>query len=637
MHQTFYIDINEEISSVIDRLNKSMAKDNYFVVPQRAIFMQSVVNLKLLKREADKSGKHVILVTQDEAGTSMAQRSGITVRFTLEGLEPVSDVYSGDAEGDDYEYDESVSAKNKMDAKISQDKQARLNNIGSNSFYDVSLEPQIKEKNPRVVKSAPRKIPINSTNFISNSRKNTKKTETSSPLRQEMPLAYKKFQPQSVARKSPAEINYDIFRRKNPEIGKIDSRKEKTLERMFSSSSREQNKPPVQPAKKLGGKSKKIFFGFMLLCLLVLLGVAAYLLVPSAKIIIIPNISKSKIDTNIHGSSSVQTDAASIQIRAIDQVQDITLPYDVTGKSTASGKKAHGSVVIYNEYSSSSQALVATTRLESSDGKIFRLVKNTVVPGTITVGGSLQPGAIEAEIIADQAGDEYNIDSTRFTIPGFSGGQKFDKFYAKSSASMTGGSSDGGSGPAIVSQQDIDSAKAKTEAALKDKINSVISSELQAGEIALPQAEKITITKSSSAVKIGDMVSSFNYTAQASVRALVFSENDIKKIMQQSLAGQQQPQDSSEEISKIEYGNIEGDFDNTAINLKVLGEVKITPNINTEQIKKEVLGKNADQLGDILKKYSAIKNANVEFQPSFISRIPQYSQRVDIEIDTNGQ
>ena len=52
MHQTFYIDIDEEISSVIDRLDKSVTTENYFVVPGRAIFLQSIVNLKLLKREA---------------------------------------------------------------------------------------------------------------------------------------------------------------------------------------------------------------------------------------------------------------------------------------------------------------------------------------------------------------------------------------------------------------------------------------------------------------------------------------------------------------------------------------------------------------------------------------------------------
>ena len=132
---------------------------------------------------------------------------------------------------------------------------------------------------------------------------------------------------------------------------------------------------------------------------------------------------------SVRGSISAQIDAENIPIRVIDETQEVSLSYDVTGKNAASGKKAHGSVVIYNEYNSSPQTLVATTRLESSDGKIFRLTKNIVVPGTTVVGGSPQPGAIEAEVVADQAGSEYNIDQTKFTIPGFSGGPKFDKFY----------------------------------------------------------------------------------------------------------------------------------------------------------------------------------------------------------------
>ena len=85
-------------------------------------------------------------------------------------------------------------------------------------------------------------------------------------------------------------------------------------------------------------------------------------------------------------------------------------------------------------------------------------------------------------------------------------------------------------------------------------------------------------------------------------------------------------------ITKIEYGSIDPNFDNETLDLKVHGEITITPNINTEQIKKELLGKNSDQLGDILKKYSSVKNASVEFQPSFISHIPQYAQRVTIEV-----
>ena len=71
----------------------------------------------------------------------------------------------------------------------------------------------------------------------------------------------------------------------------------------------------------------------------------------------------------------------------------------------------------------------------------------------------------------------------------------------------------------------------------------------------------------------------------------------------------------------MDYGNIEADFDNSSINLKVLGEIKVIPNINVEQIKKELLGKNTDQLGTFLKNNPSIKNVNVELWPSFISCI----------------
>ncbi len=575
---------------MVDRLNKSMATDNYFVVPKRAIFLQSIVNLKLLKREADKVGKRVILVTQDEIGSSMARRSGIDVQATLEGLESVSDVYveagknAADFEG--------AAADPEVTVNTHKDKQVRLSSVGSSDYYEAHAGSHHDVNIPKAAKPLPRHIPINS-------------------VRKEIPQPMKK-----------------IAQREMP--------KEKNLEKMFSSLRSQQNNPPAKAPKIKDGKMKRVFFMFMVVCLLALIGVAVFLFVPSAKIVITPNILKNKIDTDIHGAVSAPADA--LGIRVINKTQSISLLYDVSGKSAAAGKKAHGSVVIYNEYSAAPQTLVATTRLESADGKIFRLVKSATVPGTTTVGGVTQSGAIEAEIIADQAGSDFNIDPTRFTIPGFAGGPKFDKFYAKSTVATTGGTSGGDSGGAsAVTQSDIDSAKVKTEAALKDKIATDISSGLNSGEVALPAAEKITVTKSTADAKVGDMASSFNYTVQASAVALVFSESDVRKIVEKSLGSQPQPQDASETISKIEYGAVSPNFDNSTLDLKVHAEMTIVPNIDSKQIKKELLGKNVSQIADILKKYPAIKNANVQLEPTFVSYIPQYSQRVDIQIDTSGQ
>ena len=67
--------------------------------------------------------------------------------------------------------------------------------------------------------------------------------------------------------------------------------------------------------------------------------------------------------------------------------------------------------------------------------------------------------------------------------------------------------------------------------------------------------------------------------------------------------------------------------------MKILAEVAIIPEIDTEKIKKEILGKDMDQLSDILSKYSYIKNADAHFSPSFMSHVPQFSQRVIVTVD----
>lgn len=636
MHQKFYIDTDEEISSVIDRLNKSMSKDNYFVVPKRAIFLQSIVNLKLLKREAEKTRKNIILVTQDDIGISMAHRSGIATCPSLEGIEVNPDKYEESTEKDDYlENKKNFLTKPQIaNEKPMQDKQLRLNSVGSNNFYNAQQDIEKKNNTAKNAKPLLRRIPVNSTSIASSSKGEIKKESSNVvlPRESQQNQYYEKNKSQEFYGSS-AMADRIVLRKENQGIKQLDPHKEKSLEKIFSSSRNSAPNQLVNPSK-VRSKIKIAFFIFIAFCLLAFVGIIVYLLGPSAEIILVPNILKNKIELNVHGISDAEAGASTIPISVIDESQDISLTYEVSGKSASSGKKAHGTAVIYNEYSTSPQQLIATTRLESADGKIFRLVKNVVVPGTTKIDGTMQPGAIEVEVVADQAGSDYNIGPADFKIPGFADGPKFDKFYAKSANSFSGGSSDGESnGIKKVTQQDIDSAKEKTENALKERIDTIIAEKLKTNEIILPQAKKITITKNTVNVKVGDAIESLECTAVASVRAFVFSENDIRKILQQQLAdSKNQFQKSKEEITKVEYGSIDSDFDNSTLDLKVYGEIKIVPDIDTEQIKKEMLGKNSDQLSDILKKYSSVKSASVEFQPEIISRIPQYARRVSIEI-----
>jgi len=102
-------------------------------------------------------------------------------------------------------------------------------------------------------------------------------------------------------------------------------------------------------------------------------------------------------------------------------------------------RKASGNIVIYNTYSSKSQKLVKRTRFETPDGKIYRIDKPVIVPGTTVQEGEIIPGSIEVTVYADIPGENYNIELTDFTIPGFKGDPRFEKFYARSETPMNGG------------------------------------------------------------------------------------------------------------------------------------------------------------------------------------------------------
>lgn len=75
--KTIYLEIDEEVTSVIDKIRKTEFTDVVLVVPKDASITQSVVNLKLIKRKAEELNKNVSLVTQDKVARNLAGKVGI--------------------------------------------------------------------------------------------------------------------------------------------------------------------------------------------------------------------------------------------------------------------------------------------------------------------------------------------------------------------------------------------------------------------------------------------------------------------------------------------------------------------------------------------------------------------------------
>jgi hypothetical protein len=80
---TIYIDIDDEITGIIDKLRNSKGKVVALVLPKRASVFQSVVNMKLLKRAADAEKKNAVLITAEAGLLPLAGVAGLHVAKTL--------------------------------------------------------------------------------------------------------------------------------------------------------------------------------------------------------------------------------------------------------------------------------------------------------------------------------------------------------------------------------------------------------------------------------------------------------------------------------------------------------------------------------------------------------------------------
>jgi len=82
-----YIEIDDEVTTVYDRIKPLKMKNIYLVVPKRAMLFQSIVNLKILKRKGEDLEKNIYIITNDQNGTHLARKIGLTVYDKLEGHE----------------------------------------------------------------------------------------------------------------------------------------------------------------------------------------------------------------------------------------------------------------------------------------------------------------------------------------------------------------------------------------------------------------------------------------------------------------------------------------------------------------------------------------------------------------------
>ncbi|MBI4033775.1 hypothetical protein HY379_02130 [Candidatus Saccharibacteria bacterium] len=79
-----YLDIDDDITTIVDKIESSKEKIVALVLPKRFATLQSIVNMRLLKRSADSADKNAVLITGESALLPLAGAAGIHVAKNLQ-------------------------------------------------------------------------------------------------------------------------------------------------------------------------------------------------------------------------------------------------------------------------------------------------------------------------------------------------------------------------------------------------------------------------------------------------------------------------------------------------------------------------------------------------------------------------
>ncbi|MEK9173827.1 MAG: hypothetical protein AAB845_01015, partial [Patescibacteria group bacterium] len=393
--------------------------------------------------------------------------------------------------------------------------------------------------------------------------------------------------------------------------------------------------PPSMPPQKKAptpspiahGSAKKLmyFFGCISLLSVGLLG--AYLVFPKVTVKVTPFVIEEKIESSLRGVTCGGEALDSTEVRLLERDIPITVTGTATDNSSSTTEKARGTIVIYNDFSADSQPLVATTRFEAPDGKIFRLQKSIVVPGKTT-----SPGAIEVEVMADQSGDAYNIDPTTFTIPGFKGNPKFEKFSGKSVKKMSGGGS-GGSEVKSIARADLDKAESEARVQAEAAFIADLESSRVPGEFFLKESLELTPLESGNRPKEGLTGATFEYERTFKARAFLVQENTLKQKLE--TAAQKENNGVPLEVAKIdlEYGEITPNYTDGTVGIRIHALIHKKATLDLEAMKTKLLGRDATGIQTFLGENPGVQKIELDFKPKwFGSSIPKSAGRVDMLI-----
>lgn len=282
--------------------------------------------------------------------------------------------------------------------------------------------------------------------------------------------------------------------------------------------------------------------------------------------------------------------------------------------------KATGMVTLINE-TSSPQALVATTRLLSKEGVLFRLNDAVNIPAQ---------GQIEARVTADQPGKDGDIFASQFTIPGLSANLQ-SVIYAVSVDPMKGGLSM----VSVVTEEYLNEAEQK----LKEEMTAEALNSLQ-GRIPSSDFDghvvMVEVLERKSDKMPGEQASDFTVSLTAQVTTIFYKKSLLEQYVLDSLKAQMQAgyelKEADTEGIQVSVDSVSSVTETATLTVYIDGTAVISQ--ASELLKPErFIGFKAEEVVSLLTQSESIASARVQFSPFWLRRVPRLTDHIEIIIE----
>ncbi|MBP9711201.1 MAG: hypothetical protein KBD50_03010 [Candidatus Pacebacteria bacterium] len=377
-----------------------------------------------------------------------------------------------------------------------------------------------------------------------------------------------------------------------------------------------------QPPRPRGkGKRRLLILGVAIVIICAVGGLLLSTLFAGATITVYPREAQVAVPASLSAQPNAPIGTLSYEVMTVTRSASTTV--QATGSKNVS-RAASGTVTIYNSFGTETQRLIANTRFEAPDGKIYRVRDSVVVPGM----KGTTPGTATVTVFADSAGASYNrSEKTRFTVPGFKGDPRYEKFYAETS-SIVGGYV----GPEpTVAAADLTKAREALQQGLAQAAQTSLGSQIPTGYLPVPGTLQVTYSEISQAP---GQESTAILGQSATMSAAIVSQEMLASVIAKQTVQDYQGEpvmikDPSSVIMSVASST---QLSAGRITIDLQGSPTLVWRYDSEKLVTSLLGKNKGEFESIIESFApAIMRAEAKLRPFWDTSFPSEREKVKIE------